>query len=303
MTHPANRTITPAKIRENNSVSYHFAEVDGVRVFYREAGDKNNPVLLLLHGFPTSSHQYRQLIPLLSSHFHIIAPDFPAFGFTEVPDKRNYVYSFDGLANTLITLVDHLNLQHYMMYVFDYGAPIGLRLALKYPERVTGLISQNGNAYVEGLGDAWAPIQAYWNEPSEKNRHVINNAVLNLTGTRWQYVEGVDDPMKIAPETYILDTALLERPGNKEIQLDLFLDYRNNLKLYPLFQEFFRTSQVKALVIWGKNDPFFIPAGATAYQRDNPNAEVELIDTGHFALETHCDYIAHRIIDTFASRR
>lgn len=278
-------------------ISYKFADVDGVRVFYREAGEPAKPTLLLLHGFPSSSHQFRQLIPLLSAHFHIIAPDLPGFGFTEVPAEREYVYTFDALAETLGHFVEALGLKRYAMYVFDYGAPTGLRLAVKHPERMTALISQNGNAYLEGLGDAWAPIRAYWAEPSAENRQVIADAVLHLEGTRWQYEHGVSTPELIAPESYTLDALLMERPGNKDIQLDLFLDYANNLKRYPDFQRFFRETQLPTLAIWGQNDPFFIPPGAEAFKRDNPNAVVELLDTGHFALETHVDYIAQRIIE------
>ncbi|MCQ6256193.1 alpha/beta fold hydrolase [Pseudomonas sp. Q11] len=278
-------------------ISHKFADADGVKVFYREAGDRTRPTMLLLHGFPSSSHQFRQLIPLLAPHFHVIAPDLPGFGFTEVPDARGYVYSFDGLANTLADFVDALALKTYSMFVFDYGAPTGLRLALKHPDRVTGLVSQNGNAYLEGLGDAWAPIKAYWAEPTAANRQVIADAVLNLEGTRWQYVHGVSQPELVAPESYTLDALLMERPGNKDIQLDLFLDYANNLKLYPAFQAFLRTHRVPTLVIWGKHDPFFIPPGAEAFKRDNPQAVVELLDTGHFALETHAGHIAARIIE------
>lgn len=279
------------------SVSHRFAEADGVKVFYREVGDRTKPTMLLLHGFPSSSHQFRALIPLLASHFHVVAPDLPGFGFTEVPEERHYTYTFDALAKTLGDFVDVLELKSYSMFVFDYGAPTGLRLALKHPERVTGLVSQNGNAYLEGLGEAWAPIKAYWEDSSAANRQVIADAVLNLEGTRWQYVHGVNNPESIAPESYTLDTLLMERPGNKDIQLDLFLDYANNLKLYPDFQEFFRTYKVPTLVIWGKHDPFFIPPGAEAFKRDNPQAIVELLDTGHFALETHAEHIAGRIIE------
>ncbi|WP_339511769.1 alpha/beta fold hydrolase [Pseudomonas sp. RL_15y_Pfl2_60] len=285
--------------RANNPealITYNFAEADGVRVFYREAGDRSKPTLLLLHGYPSSSHQFRQLIPLLSAHYHIIAPDLPGFGFTEVPESRAYLYSFDALAKTLGDFVEVLGLEAYSMYVFDYGAPVGLRLAVQHPDRVTGLVSQNGNAYLEGLGDAWAPIRAYWAEPTAANRQVIADNVLNLEGTRWQYLHGVDRPERVAPESYTLDTLLMERPGNKDIQLDLFLDYANNLKRYPEFQEFFRNAKIPTLVIWGKHDPFFIPPGAEAFKRDNPKAVVELLDTGHFALETHVEHIAQRII-------
>lgn len=277
-------------------VAYRYANADGIRVFYREAGPADAPVLLLLHGFPSSSHQFRELIPLLADQYRIIAPDLPGFGFTEVPAERNYVYTFDALGKTLEAFVDTLGLERYALYVFDYGAPAGLRLALAHPERVSALISQNGNAYLEGLGDAWAPIRRYWAEPTAQNRQVINDAVLTLEGIRYQYVEGVADPLAVAPEAYYLDTLLMERPGNRDIQRDLFYDYRNNLTLYPAFQQFFRDTQVPTLVIWGKGDPFFIPPGAEAYARDNPNAVVELLDTGHFALETHVGHIAERII-------
>lgn len=279
------------------TVHYRYADADGVHVFYREAGAADAPVLLLLHGYPTSSHQFRELIPLLAGHFRVIAPDLPGFGFTQVPAARGYVYSFDNLALTLGAFVDTLGLEQYAMYIFDYGAPTGLRLALAHPERVTGLVSQNGNAYLEGLGDAWAPIRRYWAEPTAEHRQVVHDNVLNLEGTRYQYEEGVPHPELIAPESYTLDALLMERPGNKDIQLDLFYDYRNNLTLYPAFQQFFRDTRLPTLVIWGKGDPFFIPPGAQAYVRDNPNAIVELLDTGHFALETHVRHIAGRIID------
>lgn len=281
----------------DNTVHYRHAQADGLRFFYREAGDPQAPVLLLLHGFPSSSHQFRNVIPQLAAHFHVIAPDLPGFGFTEVPAERGYRYTFDNLAKSLEAFVDELGLTRYAMYFFDYGAPTGLRLAVAHPERVTGLVSQNGNAYLDGLGDAWAPIRAYWNDPSTENRQAIHDAVLHLEGTKWQYVHGVADPDSVAPEGYVLDAALLERPGNKEIQLDLFLDYANNLTRYPAFQAFFRQAKVPTLAIWGRNDPFFIPPGAEAYRRDNPDAVVELLDTGHFALETHGQYIAQRIID------
>lgn len=276
-------------------VRYQYADADGVRVFYREAGDPQNPTLLLVHGFASSSHQFRELIPLLADKFHLVAPDLPGFGFSEIPAERQYRYSFDALGQTLTQFVEALGLESYALYVFDYGAPAGLRLALNHPERVTGFISQNGNAYLEGLGDAWAPIRAYWQDASVENRQAVNDAVLNLAGIRWQYLHGVSDPERVAPETWHLDALLLERPGNKDIQLDLFLDYANNLKRYPDFQAFFRQAQLPTLIIWGKNDPFFIPPGAEAFRRDNPHAVVELLDTGHFALETHVAHIAQRI--------
>jgi pimeloyl-ACP methyl ester carboxylesterase len=272
--------------------SVHKVEADGVEVFYRAAGDPRAPVVLLLHGFPTSSFMFRELIPRLADQFRVIAPDLPGFGFTEVPEKRNYTYSFDALARTLEAFTDVLALNRYAIYVFDYGAPTGFRLAMAHPERVTAIVSQNGNAYEEGLGDAWGPIRAYWAQPTAENREVIRKNILNLEGTRWQYTHGVANPESVAPESYTLDAALLERKGNKEIQLDLFLDYASNVKLYPKFQEYFRKSKPPLLAIWGKNDPFFIPAGAKAFQKDLPNAKVQFLDTGHFATETHVVEIA-----------
>jgi pimeloyl-ACP methyl ester carboxylesterase len=273
-------------------VSFHTLEADGVRVFYRQAGPADAPVLLLLHGYPTSSHMFRELIPRMATSYRVIAPDLPGFGFTTVPAERNYKYSFDALARTAEAFVDALGLKKYALYIFDYGAPVGLRLAVARPERVTAIVSQNGNAYEEGLGDAWDPIRRYWATPSAENREALRRAVLTLEGTRWQYTHGVANPEMVAPESYTLDQALLERPGNTEIQLDLFLDYASNLKLYPKFQAYFREFKPPLLAIWGKNDPFFIPAGAEAYRRDNPNATVKILDTGHFALETHVEEIA-----------
>lgn len=268
-------------------------EADGVQVFYRAAGDPSAPVILLLHGFPTSSFMFRELIPRLADHYRVIAPDLPGFGFTEVPDQRNYTYTFEALARTIAAFTEALKLQRYALYIFDYGAPTGLRLAMAHPERVAAIVSQNGNAYEEGLGDAWGPIRKYWAEPNAENREVIRQNVLTLEGTRWQYTHGVAVPERVAPESYTLDMALMERPGNKEIQLDLFLDYASNVKLYPKFQEYFRKSKPPLLAIWGKGDPFFIPAGAEAFRRDLPNARVEFLDTGHFATETHVVEIAN----------
>ncbi len=272
--------------------SVHRVEADGVNVFYRVAGDPGAPVVLLLHGFPTSSFMFRELIPRLADRFRVIAPDLPGFGFTEVPEKRKYTYSFDALARTVEAFTAALGLYRYAIYIFDYGAPTGLRLAMAHPERVSAIVSQNGNAYEEGLGDAWGPIRKYWAEPTAENREVIRRNVLTLEGTRWQYTHGVANPESVAPESYTLDVALLERKGNKEIQLDLFLDYASNVKLYPKFQEYFRKSKPPLLAIWGKNDPFFIPAGAEAYRKDLPNAKVQFLDTGHFATETHVVEIA-----------
>ena len=267
--------------------SVHKVEADGVEVFYRAAGDPSAPVLLLLHGFPASSFMFRELIPRLADQYRVIAPDLPGFGFTNVPEKRDYRYSFEALARTLEAFTDALGLKRYAIYVFDYGAPTGFRLAMNHPERITAIISQNGNAYDEGLGDAWGPIRKYWSASTAENREVLRQNILTLEGTRWQYSHGVAKPDGITPESYTLDAALMERPGNKEIQLDLFLDYASNVKLYPKFQEYFRTAKPPLLAIWGKNDPFFIPAGAEAFRKDLPNAQVQLLDTGHFAIETH----------------
>lgn len=276
------------------ATSHHLIEVDGVQVFYREAGPADAPVILLLHGFPASSFQYRDLIPRLADRYRVIAPDLPGFGFTEVPAKRKYAYTFDSLARTILAFTEALKLTRYAMYVFDYGAPTGFRLAMMAPERITAIVSQNGNAYEEGLGDAWLPIQRYWRDPSLENRNAIR-AGLNLEGLRHEYSVGIPDPFRIKPEGYTLDAALLARPGNVDIQLDLFLDYANNVKLYPKFQEYFRKAKPPILAVWGKFDPYFVPAGAEAFRRDNPNAVVELLPTGHFALETHLEEIVARM--------
>jgi pimeloyl-ACP methyl ester carboxylesterase len=278
------------------SVTFHRADADGVSVFYREAGPADAPVILLLHGYPTSSHMFRELIPRLAGKYRVIAPDLPGFGFTTVPAERNYKYTFDAIAKTVETFVDAIGLTRYAIYIFDYGAPTGLRLAVAHPERVTAIVSQNGNAYEEGLGDAWDPIKAYWKEPTQEHREGLRQ-FLSLEMTKWQYTHGVADPDQVAPESYTLDQALMERPGNKEIQLDLILDYATNVALYPKFQEYFRTSKPPLLAIWGKNDPFFIPLGAEAFKRDNPNAKVQMLDTGHFAIETHVEEIAAAILD------
>ena len=270
--------------------AHHRIKVDGVHVFYREAGPADAPVILLLHGFPTSSFQYRELIPRLADRYRVIAPDLPGFGFTEVPVERGYTYNFDALAKTMFAFTQALNLRRYAMYVFDYGAPVGFRLALMAPEQVSAIVSQNGNAYEEGLGDAWQPIQRYWREPSLDNRNAIR-AGLTPEGIRHEYSVGIPDPALIKPEGYTLDAALMARPGNIDIQLDLFLDYANNVKLYPKFQEYFRSAKPPLLAVWGQFDPYFIPPGAKAFQRDIPNAIVKFLPTGHFALETHLEEI------------
>jgi pimeloyl-ACP methyl ester carboxylesterase len=265
--------------------------VGGTSIFYREAGDPAAPAALLLHGFPSSSHMFRALIPRLADRYHVVAPDLPGFGFSDAPDRKAFAYTFDHLAKVVEQFTDAVDLRRFAVYVFDYGAPVGFRLALACPDRVTAIVSQNGNAYVEGLSAGWNPIQAYWREPSTANREALRTLLTPET-TRWQYVHGVADPSAVSPESYTLDAALLGRSGNDEIQLDLFLDYASNVALYPRFQEYFRTRRPPLLAIWGKNDPFFLPAGALAFARDNPHAEVQLLDTGHFALETHVEEIA-----------
>jgi len=276
--------------------TYQHADVDGLKLFYREAGSKDSPNLLLLHGFPTSSHMFRALIPLLAERFHVIAPDLPGFGFSDAPDRKQFRYTFENLAKVIDGFTQTLGLNHYAIYIFDYGAPVGLRLALAHPERITAIISQNGNAYEEGLSEGWNPIQKYWKEPTSENRTALRE-FLKPESTKRQYLHGVSDASLIAPEAYELDSALLERPGIDEIQLDLFLDYASNVALYPKFQDYFRTKQPPLLAVWGKNDPFFLPPGAQAFKRDNPKAEVHFYDTGHFALETHHQEIAAAIRD------
>lgn len=280
--------------------SIHQVEADGIKVFYREAGELSSPVVLLVHGFPASSFMFRELIPRLASDYRVIAPDLPGFGFTEVPAERQYIYSFDRLAATLNAFTQALKIKRFALYVFDYGAPTGFRLAMAHPDRITAIITQNGNAYEEGLADAWGPIRKYWAEPTQENRETLRANILNLEGTRWQYTHGVSHPETVPPESYMLDAALLERPGNKDIQLDLFRDYASNVKLYPAFHDYFRKAQPPLLAIWGKNDPFFLPAGAEAYRRDIPNARVEFLETGHFALETHVVVIACRMKEFLA---
>jgi pimeloyl-ACP methyl ester carboxylesterase len=281
-------------------ISYHRVKVNGLNIFYREAGDSHSPTILLLHGFPTSSHMFRQLIPQLADHFHVVAPDLTGFGFSDCPDRSTFKYTFDNLAKNIDAFTDAIHLKNYALYVFDYGAPVGFRLALNHPEKVTAIISQNGNAYEEGLGEAWTPIQKYWKQPTDENRNALRQ-FLTPDSIKWQYTTGAPDDALIAPESYTLDSYLLQRPGNLDIQLDLFLDYANNLKLYPKFQDYFKKYKPPLLAIWGKNDPFFTPPGAKAFARDNPNAKVQFLDTGHFALETHAHEIGKAINDFLAS--
>ena len=269
-------------------------EVNGLNLFYREAGDPKSPTILLLHGFPTSSHMFRNLIPQLAGEYHVVAPDLPGFGFSDSPGRSEFKYTFHNLAKTIEAFTEKIGLKRYAIYIFDYGAPVGLRLALAHPERITAIISQNGNAYEEGLSQGWNPIQNYWKAPTDANRAALRD-FLKPEATKWQYTHGVADTTLVAPETYALDSALLARPGNDEIQLDLFLDYASNVALYPKFQEYFRKQHPPLLAVWGQDDPFFLPAGAKAFLRDNENAEVHFYETGHFALETHADEIAAAI--------
>jgi len=276
--------------------TYQHATVDGSSIFYREAGPKDAPLVLLLHGFPTSSHMFRNLIPLLADRLHVVAPDLPGFGFSEAPDRTRFRYTFESLAKVIDCFTETIGIQRYAIYVFDYGAPVGFRLALAHPERITAVISQNGNAYEEGLSQGWNPIQKYWKQPTPTNRDSLRE-FLKPEATKAQYLYGVRDSTLVAPECYELDSALLARPGNDDIQLDLFLDYASNVALYPRFQDYFRTKQPPTLAVWGNDDPFFLPSGAEAFKRDNPSAEVHFYDTGHFALETHYTEIAAAIRD------
>jgi len=281
---------------------YRLVDVDGLKIFYREAGANTAPALLLLHGFPTSSHMFRDLIPGLANDYHVVAPDLPGFGFSDAPDRAQFKYTFDHLTDVIDRFTTVVGLTRYAIYVFDYGAPIGFRLATRHPERITAIVSQNGNAYEEGLSQGWNPIQRYWKDPTPENRAALRD-FLKPEATKWQYLHGVPDASLVAPESYTLDSALLARPGNDEIQLDLFLDYASNVALYPTFQEYFRAQRPPILAVWGKNDPFFLSSGAEAFKRDNPQAEVQFFDTGHFALETQCDDTATAIRNFLMRKR
>lgn len=278
------------------NIVHKTIEVDGLSIFYRTAGDPTSPTILLLHGFPSSSHQYRKLIPLLAGKYHVLAPDLPGFGFTTVPPAREYSYKFSSLATTVGLFLDALSIEKFSVYIFDYGAPTALRLALQRPKAITAIISQNGNAYEEGLGAFWDPIRKYWKSGAQEDREALVPALLGFAPTEWQYLNGSPHPESIGPETYHLDYALMSRPGNNDIQLDLFKDYETNLPLYPEFQDFFRKTQVPLLAVWGKNDLIFVPPGAEAFKKDLPKAEVHLIDAGHFAVETDAGLIAELIL-------
>jgi pimeloyl-ACP methyl ester carboxylesterase len=278
------------------SIAYRHADVDGFKVFYREAGRPGAPKLLLLHGFPSSSHMFRDLIPELADRFHIVAPDLPGFGQSDMPSRDDFTYTFDNIANVIEHFTEVIDFDRFAVYVFDYGAPTGFRLAIRHPERITAIISQNGNAYEEGLSEGWNPIRAYWQDASPSNRDALR-ALLTHETTVWQYTHGVPDTASVSPDGYSLDDFYLSRQGAHEVQLDLFRDYQSNVALYPAFQQYFRTHQPPLLAVWGKNDPFFLPAGADAFRRDIPGAVVRFFDTGHFALETHATEIAAAISD------
>lgn len=278
------------------AITYRTANVDGLDIFYREAGAADAPALLLLHGFPSASHMFRDLIPLLADRFRIVAPDLPGFGRSDMPDRAGFAYTFDHIADVIDRFTEVIGLTKFAIYVFDYGAPTGLRIALKHPERITALISQNGNAYEEGLSDGWNPIRAYWRDASPANREALR-ALLKPEAVVWQYTHGVPDAGKVSPDGHSLDSFYLARPGADEVQLDLFGDYKSNIALYPAFQQYFRAHRPPFLAVWGRNDPFFLPPGAEAFRRDMPDAVVRFFDTGHFALETHAAEIAAAIGD------
>jgi pimeloyl-ACP methyl ester carboxylesterase len=268
------------------SVRFNTVDVDGLKIFYREAGDKTRPTLLLLHGFPSASHMFRDLMPKLCDRYYVVAPDLPGFGMTEQPARDKFTYSFENIAKVIGRFTEVLGLGKFAIYVFDYGAPVGFRLAVKHPERITAIITQNGNTYLEGVSDAFAPIQAYWSEPSQANRDALRGLLAPQT-TLFQYTQGVADPSLVSPDGRNLDDFYLARPGNTEIQLDLLLDYQSNVALYGTIQAYLRQHQPPVLAVWGKNDPFFIPPGAEAFKRDVPSADIRFFDSGHFALETH----------------
>ena len=281
------------------TVRFKTAGVDGLKLFYREAGDPSRPTVLLLHGFPSASHMFRDLIPQLAGTYHVIAPDLPGFGMTEQPARDQFGYTFENITNVVDRFTEVLGLTKYAIYVFDYGAPVGFRLAVKHPGRITAIITQNGNTYLEGVSDAFAPIMAYWNEPNQANRDALRVFLAPET-TLFQYTQGVADPSAVSPDGRNLDNFYLARPGNDEIQLDLLLDYQTNVALYDTIQAYLRAHQPPVLAVWGENDPFFIPPGAEAFRRDVPEADVRFVDSGHFALETHAREIGAAMRDFLA---
>jgi len=283
-------------------VRYRTAEVNGLDVFYREAGRSDAPAILLLHGFPTSSHMFRNLIPTLAKEYHIVAPDYPGFGQSAMPPRDGFTYTFDALSDVIEKFADRIGLTKFAMYMQDYGAPVGYRLAERHPDRVTALVVQNGNAYNEGIAnDFWIPIKEYWKDPTNKEKRDALRGFLQLEATKWQYTHGVKNVESISPDGWTHDQYLLDRRGNDEIQLDLFLSYGSNPPLYPRWQEYFRTHQPAMLIVWGKNDQIFPAAGAEPYKRDLKTLGYHLLDTGHFALEEEGDTIA-RLMRDFLDR-
>jgi pimeloyl-ACP methyl ester carboxylesterase len=283
-------------------IHYASVDVDGTNIFYRYAGPKDAETILLLHGFPSAGHMFRDLIPMLSDRLRVIAPDLPGFGQSDMPARDRFSYTFDNIAEVMTRFTELVDLDRFALYVFDYGAPVGFRMALEHPESIAAIISQNGNAYLEGLSDGWNPIREYWKDPTQANRDALR-AFLKPETTRWQYTQGAPDQSLVSPDGYSLDNSYLARPGADEIQLDLLLDYASNVALYPKFQEYFRQAQPPLLAVWGRNDPFFLPPGAEAFKRDIPSAQVRFLDAGHFAIETHADAIASAIHEFFPSRQ
>lgn len=294
----AQSDLNPKSLEETPPVNIYYRKISaaGHNIFYRESGSKGAPVILLLHGYPTSSHMFRNLIPILNKKYRVIAPDLIGFGYSDSPDRSQFSYTFDNLARVLQAFIDELKLKRFAVYVFDYGAPTGYRLMMANPEKITGFVSQNGNAYLEGLGSAWDPVRKYWLSNSEEDRNALRGFVKEKE-LKFQYFTGVSDPELIAPETFTLDQYFLDRPESDEKQLDLVSNYKSNIEKYPLFQEYFRKHQPKALLVWGNKDPYFLPEGAKAYLKDIPNATVKFYDTGHFALETHGNEIGNDILD------
>lgn len=282
------------------ATQHKYIKIDGLDIFYREAGSVDSPTILLLHGFPTSSHMFRNLIPALADQFHLIAPDYPGYGASSMPLVGEFEYSFDHLADIMEKFIDQLGLEKYFLYVMDYGAPIGYRLASNHPEHILGLIVQNGNAYDEGLLDFWEPIKAFWKDKTAANAKVLEDNILTLEATKWQYTNGVRNEEAIAPDNWFHDQYLMDRPGNKEIQLELFYSYATNPPLYPKWQEYFRKHQPPTLVVWGKGDYIFPEEGAHPYKHDLKNIDIHILDTGHFALEEDLAIIAAHIRDFVA---
>ena len=289
--------ISPSHLlaAEASATTYHTVKVDGLSLFYREAGEPSRPTIVLLHGFPSSSHMYRNLIPKLAVQYHVIAPDYPGFGYSEQPAVTDFAYTFDHLAAVTDDLLNSLGLQKYSIYIQDYGSPVGFRLFVKHPEKISAIITQNGNAYEAGLSPAWQPFRAYWQDKSPENEAKLRG-FLTLDTTKFQYSAGFHDTSRVSPDAWTFDQMTLDRPGNQALQLALFYDYQNNVKQYELWHATLRKYQPPVLAVWGKNDPFFLPAGALAYTNDVPNAEVHLLDTGHFALEEDGDIIANYIL-------